>query len=365
MKREFIVISAIFLLLTACSRRQPGVYLGEKEKSYNELSDRDVVIEVDGSKFFKADAEACVSLRKKIFSLMSPRLDAKNLEQYGNRVRRRIAREWMYNTLFLKKVEKEGIIPMPEDANRHQDFMAAAIKKKIKNSAESAKNVLGEDYAQFSKEMEGEVKLWALYRVKGLTDVKPNLVSNYLAKISKINESVAQSNKLVVAEGARIFKKLKAGLDFVKAVKMYSQETNPLDNGDMGWCTAEEIDEEEINSVVFTAAVNSVVGPFDTDDGLQILRVEGHDTMDPVEKCRSKIPTVKLRRIRLRMLLPVKTMTEKEAYREIVKSRIESFKRTESLKLKNDAVIYYPYGTNLFPKIHRKKSINQMKGAVK
>ena len=365
MQKEFLIISVLLLLLTGCSRRQPGVYLGEKEKGYNELSDHEVVIEVDGAKFFKADAEACVSLRKKIFSLISPRLDAKNLEYYGDRVRRRVAREWMYNTLFLKKVEKEGIVPLPEDTDRHQDFMSAVLKKKIRNSEESARNVLGEDFAQFSKEMDDEVKLWALYRVKGLTDVKPDLVSNYLAKISKVNESVAQSNKLVVAEGVRIFKELKAGLDFVKAVKMYSQETHPLNNGDIGWCTAEEIDDEEINSVVFTTAVNAVIGPFETEDGLQILRVEGHDTVDPVEKCRSKIPTVKLRRIRLRMLLPVKTMTPKEAYREIVKNRIESYKRTESIKLKKEAVIYYPYGTNLFPKVHKKRSNNKMKGVVK
>lgn len=365
MRREFLIISVVLLLLTGCSRHQPGVYLGEKEKAYNELSDHEVIIEVDGAKFCKADAEAYVSLRKKIFSLLSPRSDVKNLEHYGNKVRRRAVQDWMYKTLFIKKVDKEGIVPSSEDYDRHQDFMSAVLRKKIRNTEEGARNVLGEDFAQFSKEMEGEVKLWALYRVNGLTDVKPNLISNHLERISRHNEFVAQSNKLVEAEGARIFKELKEGLDFVKAVKMYSQETNPLNNGDMGWCTAEEIDEEEINSAVFTTAVNSVIGPFDTEDGLQILRVEGHDALEPVEKCRNKIPTVKLRRIRLRMLLPVKNITGREAYREIVKTRIESFKRTESLKLKNEAVIYYPYGTNLFPKIHKKRSKKHTKGAIK
>lgn len=355
----YIFITAL-ILLPGCSRRRPGVYISESGKKYEDLSLKDILVEVDGKTFTKGDAESAISLRKKLLSLISPRLEVKALDAYADKVKRRISREWMLKTLFLGVVEKEGLESIPEDLERHGEFMSAALKKKIGGRQEGWRAALGGDFGQFEKEKNDEILLWALYRSRGLTDVPAKSISNHLARITRYNEDVAESNRCVVAKGKRIFEEIKAGLDFKKAVKSYSEETYPLPEGDMGWCTAEEIDEDDINSVVFTASVNSVLGPFDTEDGIQIIRVEGHDEFATVDKkVKGNVRAVKLRRIRLRMLLPAKPLTEKEAYREIVKSRIESFKRKEYPELKASAVICYPNGTNFFPKVKNEWKFKQ------
>ncbi len=360
MKCFIYIFVVVLVLLPGCSRRKPGIYVSETGKTYEDLSAKDILVEVDGKSFTKEDAESAVSLRKKLLSLISPRLEVKALEAYADKVKRRISREWMLKTLFLGVAEKEGLEFIPEDVERHEEFMSATLKKKFGDGQEGCRTVMGEDFRQFEREKNDEILLWSLYRSRGLTDVPAKSISNHLARISRYNEDVAESNRCVAAKSNRIYAEIKSGLDFIKAVRTYSEETYPLPDGDMGWCTADEIDEDDINSVVFTASVNSVVGPFDTEDGIQIIRVEGHDEFETAgKKVSGKIPAVKIRRIRLRMLLPAKPLTEKEAYQEIVKSRIESFKRLEYPKLKASAVISYPNGTNLFPRAKSTRKLKQ------
>lgn len=342
---------ALAVILSSCTRREPGVYVEGPARAYEDLSSDDVLVEVDDCILKKKDAEAAVSLRAKLFTLATPKFDAKVVAGYKNRVRQRIVREWVLKTLFKNEAVHSKLAVSADDEKRRNDFMSPIFRRRLGATDEALKEALGDDLVQYKKEREEEILLWALYRDRGLVNVRDRLIEDHMARVKDYNRRIAESNRWIMAKGAAIKEKILSGADFKAAVKKYSEESYPLPEGDMGWCTAEEIDEDEINSVVFTAAVNSVVGPFDTEDGLQILRVEGHGSTDEEILIRRK-PTVKLRRIRLRLLADAKVLDKKQTYQEIVNSRIAEFKKASYKELLKRAVIVYPNGTNLFPRVN-------------
>lgn len=93
-------------------------------------------------------------------------------------------------------------------------------------------------------------------------------------RLSNIFINKTEENDLAKARAEEALAKVKEGMDFVEAVKTYSEAGNVEKDGDLGFISRSEYSEEDnLMKAAFSLDVNEVSGVVETDNGYHILKV--------------------------------------------------------------------------------------------
>lgn len=162
---------------------------------------------------------------------------------------------------------------------------------------------------------------------------------------AKYNQNCAATNQLVMARGMLLVDELKAGADF-DTVGLATSEEEDLTSVYWGEFNAGEIEDEQVREAAMSRAIGSVAGPFDTQDGLVIIKILKRTEPSAGEAIE---PTVHLGRIILRLGQEFDCPGDKELRAEILRDRQESQMLPFLEKLRQEAQVNFPCGTNLWP----------------
>lgn len=173
--------------------------------------------------------------------------------------------------------------------------------------------------------------------------VTPQMVTNRLEYVAKLNRDAQATNDLVFARATNVWKKIVAKtMTFEQAATNYTEDVEFAEDGcEWGTFSLDQIqDDPEVLALLPKLKVGDVTPPVESDNGLAILRLDPSD--DPKHYTFSRIF------FRLPMFFEVETPKTAEASVrgfEAEKRIAEAFDA-----LKGELKIEYPNGTNLFDK---------------
>ena len=350
-----LVLTVIFILsvFSGCMPKKPGVYVAEKNVKYSDLQHKDVLVAINGSVLTKGDFEKYVDLRMSILKLLNPQIKE---EMAGGGLRLQTAtrafNEWQTKEFLVQRAKALKLKISDEVRDVLHENMAPRLRKKI-GKEEDAKRVLGSAYLEYAREKERDLLINELYRSEGLLSVESNELARLSARLAKYNERASATNAFVLARGTNIFNAIKSGLDFTEAFKKYNEDKDLDAGGDMGWCFANEIPQDEIRNVIFSAKPGELLGPFDTADGLHIVKVTDYSGGGPTAGGMLEPPKVRYSQLTLRLAELADEMTDSEMIKVLRKQNIRKFQLSQVKNLREASVIEYPNGTNLFVKPSR------------
>jgi len=146
---------------------------------------------------------------------------------------------------------------------------------------------------------------------------------------------------------------LDVGEDFAALADRFSEfldEDEP--GGFWGAFALAEIDDPAVRKAAEELPVGGVGGPFDTEEGMILIKVLGREGAGEESVFNEKPSIVRLARIGLRMYDDVKPgdplPPRDEVYRELVRDRMEKTHEEWFPKLRAAARIEYPNGTNFW-----------------
>lgn len=340
-------VSLLVLAIAGCKPKAPGVYVAQKEFAYEKLSAGAVLIEINGRKLTKGEFERYLDLKVAIVRLVKSQMNDEMAALYRKNMASKLFVEWQTKELLLQSAMAQKLEISDKVRAMRLENMAPRLRKRLENE-EVAKKSLGNNYPFYLQESKRDLLINEFYRHKGILDVKPEVVASQLEKLKIYNARAMATNRLVSVKGTNIFNEIKAGLDFKEAFKKYNEDKDLADGGDMGWCFDTEIPQEELREVLFAAKVGEVLGPFDTEDGLHIVKVTDFSAGGPTAGGTLEPPSVKYSQITLRLAELSENFDEEELVKAIQKQRIRKLQLEQIKKLRMEAVIEFPNGTNLF-----------------
>jgi parvulin-like peptidyl-prolyl isomerase len=184
--------------------------------------------------------------------------------------------------------------------------------------------------------------------------VTPEDVEAEKKRYADYNAMCNATNKLVVAQGKEIMAKLEAGADLKQIRAEYSIEDDEAPDGLWGEFTFAEIDYPEISEAAFSKPIGSVAGPFDTEEGLIIIkileRIKDDNASDQAER-------VKLERIRLNMGQTMDCPTDAQLEKELVKRKNKEAMQPFLEKLNLKYRVEFPHGIELWKAVDSKSNL--------
>ncbi len=324
--------------------------------SLDEMGPDDVVVSVNGVALTRGAFDDLLDVKIELYKAGR---DPQLVRLMRGRFRANIVSEWTARQLALQEARAKNHTPSASAVERMRDYICQCLKLPTAGDAlEQHLLKLGRIGRGIEKHMaENAVMLSfreALYPERLL--VTEADIDRRLEQIRNYNARSEATNQLVMATGRRICDEIRDGLDFQEAVERYS-EVKDDPPGFWGDFLKGEIEDEQVRQAAFTLPVGAVSEPLDTAEGLVIIKVLKRTDTVPVLAVDPG--TVSLGRILLRMAdagsdtpLP----TRAEVARALETSKALEVQREWLPRLAAQAVIAYPHGTNLLPRISRRSA---------
>lgn len=346
-----MLVLPVFL---GCKPQEPGIYVADKNIHYSNLNDDDILVKINGAELTKKEFEKQLDLRIAIFRMLNSQVNDDMALRYRSQITDKVFGEWQTKELLAQRAKRLNLSISDEVKEIRLENMATRLRKKLGNP-EDAKKVLGDAYAAYDEESQKDLLINEFYRHEGLLNVDAAQIEALSAKIGKYNARALATNALVVAKGTNIVNEIKAGLDFAVAFAKYNEDKELDAGGDMGWCFANEIAQEEIKDAVFAVKPGSLLGPFDCSDGLYIIKVTDYSGGGPTAGGTLEPPKVRYSQIFLRLAELAEEMDRKEMVKALRKQNVRKFQLEQVKKIKDESVLEFPNGTNLFAKPNRSR----------
>ena len=258
-----------------------------------------------------------------------------------------IIREFINRQLYIVEARERDLAVNSEIRARIESSLRAQAKKEGKTI-----DALAGSMGDTGSEMRCRINEIALIETLMDDEFGDELVlneediKNKKQSIVKYNKMCDATNKLVVARGKRVVKELRAGIDFKEAAAKYS-EADGEEGGYWDEFTRYEIDDANVRHAAFTLPVGAVSDPFDTEEGLVIIKVLERSGIDAVGAEEEAF--VKLGRILLRLGENRSCPPDQELRKDMARLKREHFQIPFIKNIRERSRIEFPHGTNLWP----------------
>ena len=273
---------------------------------------------------------------------------AAKLDKFRDIKQRRILAELVCQRLIEVYMRDEGILVSADEENQLQDNFLDTLK--FKGSFDEMAALLGLEAAYLREQLRFPlcVEKARRHSFGASSIVSEKDIDEGRARQDRYYERAICSNSLAYAVCSNVFRKVtQEGMEFADAGRKYSQ-WNPEEAVSWDKMNPSEIDSTELKKWAFSAPVGSIGGPFELEDGVSIVKILAR-TEGAVEKSVVSLQEadVTLARITFRLLVA----EPEPRTREYVRKALEKWKADNAQKqlfsrLRNNAVLTYPNGTN-------------------
>lgn len=323
----------------------------------SDLGRRDVFLRVDGHSFTKADFLVAVSMQDKIRRMCAgDPLTGENkpAQEYSVWAQPRTLGEILRHALIRQYAKKNGISATEGEFDTYVNLLLPKMRRRGKTLQSVAAELGKEEGRLFVSYVEDDALAQPLRNhfdtehSLDITDEDINAVSN---RIVRYQERATASNSFERAVLEKAVEAVRAGEDFAKVARKVS--STPNEGEDWGEYLLEELsDNPKLAAWVRDARLNDVSGILELDDGLSVVKVidlrledvpEGQD--DDVRRF-----VWRLARISRPYFETTEDMTREEIVSMLSEYRNKKLQERVGKAIMEQAVIEWPYGTNLFKK---------------
>lgn len=364
-----LAVCSALLLVTACGKATAPdkgevadasvtnatarVSVGPSEKTFDEMLPEDVVIAVNGVGLTRQECDAILNRMEQTYKASRPNASPAEVRNYRNRRAWRLADEFRVKQLLLQEAKRRNLTPSPASKARMEKVLAnrAALEKMTPDAY--LRSLDPQDAEAVRADLDEQALILTLRedqfgdRVK-ITDADIQKARDGIIEYNRRGEA---TNALVKARGDAICERLRKGEDFAKVADEVS-EYQEEEGGYWGEFARGEIDDPAVRHAAFTLPIGAVSDPFDTDEGLFIIKVLDRTGVDAIGATQEA--TVKLGRILLRLVEIEPMMDDKTLRREVEKKRLRELQGDWLRDLNRQAHLEFPNGTNLWKKATKK-----------
>lgn len=331
----------------------PGLIVGHVQKTIEEMNLDDVIVAVNGHSLTRGLYDEMVENSAETFRLSAGKNNPPLVQQFIHEKKRRLLGEFIAKHFLLSEAAWRDLKPKPEHVAEMESRLAARAAKEGK-TLEQFFRAQGARTNTLLREVQEQALILTL-REAHFGDqlvVTDQDLADIHERTTRYNASCEATNRLIMARGQALCERIRQGEDFLAVAQKESADAEP-ERGLWGEeMTREEIDDPQVRQAAFTLPVGAVSAPFDTDEGLVIIKVLERTEADSAEAISPA--TVKLGRILLQMV-ETRTLPDDTVLRhEVEKERLRDL-QTEWFKvLQARARIEYPNGTNLWERVTSK-----------
>ena len=354
------LLLVVVALLSGCSEkpvREPGVYVEKKSITWEQLSDSDVMVAVNGRGLTKRDFNSLASLRCQLVALRQNRAYGgfPNKDVLGE-MAAGLVMELIHHELFRQYAEKMAIRPSAEQIAEAARNLMAALRRPHSANFESVVEQVSGDARELFRQIPYVDAQDRLLRQSVTTNdldtvtdeeiaARERFVAEFDANADRLNAE--QRKKLETAR-----KEIEAGVDFAVVAAKHS-ELSPEHGKE--WQTVElgELpQDEDLANWLKTAKVGEVSKPLDLPDGLGLVKLVSVGKGEAPQG--APLPDV------YTLVKCTVRAFERMQYqdRSTMKNQLLIWKREDAQKklgtmLYEQAVIEYPNGTDFFPEFDK------------
>ena len=337
----------------ATSNSTPGVFVGPNEKNFEEMLPDDVLVSVNGASLKRRDCDAMLTRMERTYQVSNPNVNARLSSSYRQSKARTVVPEFITKQLLVQEARRRNVVATPENRDKVDALLDKRAKWENKRPEEFLRSLPEQDAAAIRADLEQQALIFTLRENQfgerlTITEAEMQAARDRIAGYNRRGEA---TNALVMARGAAICERIRKGEDFL-AVAEEVTEDEEFKNGVWGEFGRGEIENAQIRHAAFTLPVGAVSDPFDTEEGLVIIKVLERTGIDSLAAKEAAV--VKLGRIVL-LMVEFKTVPDDERLRkELERKRLEELQIDWIKGLREQARIEYPNGTNFWKKATRK-----------
>lgn len=297
----------------------------------------DFIVSANGVKLTAEMVDRRVSMMEAYRENCGCKLKPKARKKLRKDLRSSYPKLFVFNVILKDHMSAEGLSVPVDLLKKMQAQALKQFKFKGAKSWEAALAAMGEWADDFDDQVASEARrsfLTDLWVKQNPTNVTPAVIAGVYRHLEKINAMASETNRLAYVRGTNAWEKLKAGADFRKVAKAFSDlKQERKDGGDwarLEWqqmaCDPELIKyARKLNPGEFSP-------PIEADNGLMILRVDEKDE----KEC-------KMSRIFFQLAVVYEMPTEKKIVADIEKRHRErEFKRRYGELQKKAEIIWAP-----------------------
>jgi|GEM_PF-1594148 len=364
------VASVIFVIETGCNREKErpstGIKIGKESKYIEQMAADDVIVAINGVSLTREKYDDAIGVKETLQKLSKPKASAQELNSFRTYWSRGVINEY---------VARQAVLQAARTKNHQASDVAVQLSRadmcklmKVEDEALEQKFIeMGRQGRALKVLLEENTMIRSFREAEHqqkLT-VSKEEVDDHLKKIKAYHERSEATNQLVIAKGKAICEELKKGADFLKLVEQYS-EGGDKPVGEWGSFLKGEIENAQIRNAAFSLPVGSVSEPFDTEEGLVIIKVlQRTSEVQGPTTVPSGPAIVKLGRILLRMAeggLHVPPPSREDVEKAILDLKVKNLQNEWIPSLVAKAQIEYPNGTNFWMNAKSKKPAKSHKG---
>jgi len=333
---------------------EPGVFIAEISKPIADMESGDVIVSVNGVPLTRRDYDQLLSMYEAFYKLSRP--NGAEAEFLVRGKSRKLAVEFTTRQLQLQEAVRKGITAT-EESRARAEATVAPLAERQRIPLPQLYTRMGENGARM-RAMIGEEAIIDALRLAEHGDrirVTEADIDEGLARLAAYNEICIATNKLVLARGKTIVEWLEKGEDFTLLADKYT-EFDDEPNGEWGTFFPNEIEDANVRKAAFELPVGGFAGPFDTDEGLVIVKVVEREGVGAESVMNDNPLRVKLSRIVLQLAdggEGVKLPGRDAVRQDLERRRLQEVNREWLPKLRDAARIEYPNGTNFWPRAQR------------
>ena len=363
--RSNIFFAALLLLVCGCTKndsdvieqKSPGIYIGETAAMMSDLRKDDVFLKVNGKCFTKADFDLDAAVYDKMLRMgHKARLTGFNAQAADaiEKMSPLILNYMPRRELFNQYANQNSISVKPA-------FLEMAVGKVLRDLNRSHSSLdavcaemgpgVGERFRYFVNTDALEYSLREHFDKDGLLDIKEDDIISYSNRYERSVVAAAEKNARQLEMLNKALDELKRGADFKTVAAKYSEgefASNDAEYWDEYYKEDFE-DEEQLAAWALSAKEGDISGVLELDDGYGIIKLlkkreEGPDPSDETVK-ETVWEFAKLHRD---LYEPLQELTHDEIKAAYVAERTREIQKKMADAILKEAVIEWPYGTNLF-----------------
>lgn len=351
-KPAIIITSILALtLLCGCKDKQKeitnesGWIVGQDSKTIADMSPEDVIVSIEGVDLTCAEYKKMLGKIETRFRA-SGNTDNTKVNVYMKGRARNLVTEFLNRQLLICEAKSRGLKVPPEMLKSIEDGYKKQADR-IGTTLDQMISKMGDTRADFDKRVQERALIKTLIQEQFGDSLRVTAEDIKTEKESyvKYNEMCDATNKLVIARGKQLMEELKGGADFGLTALACSEDEG-VDPTVWGEFTRLELDEAEISSAAFTKPVGSIQGPFDTDEGLVIIKILERKGVDP--GAAETEPTVKLARILLKMGQNFVCPADDQLKRDIMERKRKNAMQPFLVTLNKKFRVEFPHGIELW-----------------
>jgi len=333
--KPLLLIACCCLMLAAlgagCKKKDPeakaaGIIVGTSNKTIEEMAPDDVIVSVNGVALTRRAYDGLLDRMVDTYGKARPRSTLADLKSYRQSRARLLVDEFVAKEVLVQEAKRRGLTPSTQDLAVIEGMIAKRAKLEGKTTGQYLESLDPASAERTRQDMIDQALIRTLRQAEfgdRLLVTEADL-QKARDRVSRYNGMCEATNALVKARADAVCGRLRKGEDFSVVAKEVSEEQETAEQGGFwGEFTREEIEDEAVRHAAFSLPVGAVSEPFDTDEGLVIIKVlerEGVDSIAAASPAKVKAARIFFRLAEFREALndaELRSLLERERLAEV------------------------------------------------